>query len=62
MTFNPEDLQQMAAGFYAEFPDMVVTCDDMRTAGDHAIFVWSLEGHHAETKNHAKSGEVEIRD
>jgi uncharacterized protein (TIGR02246 family) len=49
-------IAEMAAGFYAEFPDLVVHCDDVRTAGDHAIFVWTLEGHHAETKNLVKVG------
>ncbi len=51
-----EAIAAMAAGFYAEFPDLVVHCDDVRTAGDHAIFAWTLEGHHAETKNHVKVG------
>ena len=45
---------EMAAGFYAEFPDLVVHCDDIRPAGDHALFAWTLEGHHAETKNYVK--------
>lgn len=46
----------MAAGFYAEFPDLVVHCDSARIAGDHAIFVWTLEGHHAQTGNFVKVG------
>jgi len=49
-------IAEMAAGFYAEFPDLIVRCDEIRTAGDHAIFTWTLEGHHAETKNHVKVG------
>jgi uncharacterized protein (TIGR02246 family) len=44
----------MAAGFFSEFPDLVVHCDELRVAGDHAVFAWTLEGHHAETKNHVK--------
>lgn len=40
----------MAAGFYAAFPDLIVQCDDFRVAGPHALFVWTLAGHHAETK------------
>ncbi|NVO55430.1 nuclear transport factor 2 family protein [Rhodobacteraceae bacterium B1Z28] len=43
---------EMARGFYAEFPDLEVRCDMMRWAGSHAIFVWTLEGHHSETGNH----------
>lgn len=42
-------IAEMAAGFYAEFPDLVVLCDAVRIAGDHAAFFWTLEGHHAET-------------
>ena len=45
-----EAIIEMGKGFYAEFPDLIVRCDEMRTASDHAIFVWTLEGHHAETK------------
>ena len=44
-------IADMAAGFYAELPDLVVLCDEVRGAADHAIFVWTLEGHHCETKN-----------
>jgi hypothetical protein len=46
----------MAAGFHAEFPDLVILCDSIRTAGDHAIYVWTLQGHHAETKNFVRVG------
>lgn len=47
---------EMASGFYASFPDLAVYCDEVRVAGDHAIFIWTLEGHHAETKKHVKIG------
>lgn len=30
--------------FYAEFPDLVVRMDKVRTAGNHAVFLWTLEG------------------
>ena len=49
-----EAVTEMAAGFYAEFPDLIVHCDDIRVAGDHAIFVWTLEGTHSETGNRVK--------
>ena len=49
-------ISEMAAGFFAEFPDLQVYCDDARGAGPHAIFVWTLEGHHVDTKNHVKIG------
>ncbi|MBK0400242.1 nuclear transport factor 2 family protein [Limibaculum sp. M0105] len=44
-------LTGMVAGFYAEFPDIVVHMDLVRTAGTHAIFAWTLEGTHAQTRN-----------
>ncbi|WP_299075681.1 nuclear transport factor 2 family protein [uncultured Ruegeria sp.] len=45
-------IAEMARGFYSEFPDLEVRCDMLRWAGSHAIFVWTLEGHHSETGNH----------
>jgi uncharacterized protein (TIGR02246 family) len=45
-----------AKGFYSEFPDLVVHLDDIRTAGQNAIFVWTLEGTHSETGNTVKVG------
>jgi uncharacterized protein (TIGR02246 family) len=47
-------IAEMATGFYTAFPDLVVHCDVMRMAGHHALFAWTLEGHHAETKNYVK--------
>ena len=49
-------ITDMAAGFYAEFPDLIVRLDNFRVAGDHALFAWTLEGHHSETKNHVQIG------
>ncbi len=42
-------IAEMAAGFYKEFPDLVVTLDEIRTAGQNAVFLWTLEGTHSET-------------
>ncbi|MEK6215930.1 MAG: ester cyclase, partial [Boseongicola sp.] len=47
-------IAEMASGFYAEFPDLVVHLDDFRLAGQNAVFAWTLEGHHSETKNYVK--------
>ena len=47
-------VSEMAAGFYAEFPYLVVRLDHLRVAGDHVIFGWVLEGTHAETKKRVK--------
>jgi uncharacterized protein (TIGR02246 family) len=46
----------MAAGFYAEFPDLVVRCDGIRGAGTRAVFLWTLEGHHSGTSNYVRIG------
>ena len=51
-----EAIMEMVAGFYSGFPDLIVRCDEVRTATDHAIFIWTLEGHHFETKNFVKVG------
>jgi uncharacterized protein (TIGR02246 family) len=32
-------IAEMATGFYAEFPDLIVHLDDIRAAGSRAIFV-----------------------
>lgn len=47
-------IADMAAGFYAEYPDLVVHCDSFRLAGDRALFAWTLEGTHSRTGKRAK--------
>lgn len=42
---------EMAAGFYADVPDLTLSCDLVRTAGDHAVYVWTFTGHHSGTRN-----------
>lgn len=44
----------MAAGFYADVPDLTLACDDIRISGNHAIFVWTFTGHDAGTNNPLK--------
>lgn len=44
-------IEEMASGFFAEFPGLTVACDGVRAGGDHAIFLWTLTGTHAETGN-----------
>jgi uncharacterized protein (TIGR02246 family) len=34
----------MAAGFYADIPDLCLACDDVRRAGDHAVYCWTFTG------------------
>ena len=44
-------IQDMVAGFYADVPDLTLSCDDVRSAGRHAVFVWTFTGHDAATGN-----------
>ncbi|MEM8729318.1 MAG: nuclear transport factor 2 family protein [Pseudomonadota bacterium] len=37
----------MAAGFYADVPDLTLVCDDIRLSGQHAVYVWTFTGHDA---------------
>ena len=35
--------------FFLDLPDLVLYMDDLRTAGNQAIYLWTLEGTHRET-------------
>jgi uncharacterized protein (TIGR02246 family) len=41
----------MAAGFFADVPDLTLVCDDVLCAGDHVVYVWTFTGTHASSKN-----------
>jgi uncharacterized protein (TIGR02246 family) len=41
----------MAAGFFADVPDMALTCDEVRCAGSHVLYAWTFTGHDATTGN-----------
>lgn len=41
----------MAAGFYADIPDLALRCDGVRTAGAHIAYLWTFTGTHAATGN-----------
>ena len=41
----------MAAGFFADVPDLTLTCDGLRIAGDHIVYLWTFTGHHAQSGN-----------
>lgn len=45
------ELTAMAAGFYADVPDLKLQCDGIRGAGGHIVYLWTFTGHHAETGN-----------
>lgn len=42
---------QMAAGFFADIPDLSLRCDAARGAGDHLVYVWTFTGTHSATGN-----------
>ncbi|MFC2968813.1 nuclear transport factor 2 family protein [Acidimangrovimonas pyrenivorans] len=44
-------VEEMAAGFYADVPDLTLRCDDIRLSGSHAVYVWTFTGHDAGTGN-----------
>lgn len=45
---------EMAAGFFADVPDLKLVCDDLRCAGDHVVYLWTFTGTHAGTKNYLR--------
>jgi uncharacterized protein (TIGR02246 family) len=42
---------EMAAGFFADVPDMNLVCDGVRCAGPHVVYLWTFKGHAAKTGN-----------
>jgi uncharacterized protein (TIGR02246 family) len=44
-----EGVAAMAAGFYADVPDLALVCDGVRALGDHMIYLWTFTGTHAGT-------------
>jgi uncharacterized protein (TIGR02246 family) len=46
-----QGVADMAAGFFGDVPDLVLTCDGVRVAGDHMVYLWTFTGHHAGTKH-----------
>ena len=45
---------EMAAGFMADFPDLVLRLDAVLVADRHMVYAWTFEGHHKETGNHVR--------
>ncbi|HLQ17805.1 MAG TPA: SgcJ/EcaC family oxidoreductase [Tabrizicola sp.] len=39
----------MAAGFFADVPDLALTCDGVRLAGTHMVYLWTFTGTHSGT-------------
>ena len=44
-------LSEMAAAFHADVPDLQLSCNGIRGAGNHVVYLWTFAGHHAETGN-----------
>ena len=42
---------EMAAGFYADVPDLHLVCDGLRVAGTHVVYLWTFTGTYAATGN-----------
>lgn len=45
-----EGVAAMAAGFFADVPDLNLVCDGLHVAGDHVLYLWTFTGHHSETR------------
>jgi len=43
-------ISDMAAGFFADVPDLQLVCDEVRCAGDHVAYCWTFTGTHVATK------------
>jgi predicted ester cyclase len=48
---NRDGVEQMAAGFFADVPDLSLTCDAVRSAGGHLVCMWTFTGHHSGSQN-----------
>jgi uncharacterized protein (TIGR02246 family) len=46
-----DGIAAMAAGFFADVPDLTLICDAVRCACDHVVYFWTFTGHHATTNN-----------
>ncbi len=49
-------IAEMAAGFFADVPDLALVCDKVRCAGDHVVFLWTFTGTHSGTQNSLNIG------
>ncbi len=43
------EIAEMAAGFMADFPDLVLKCDTVLVADHHMVYAWTFEGHYRGT-------------
>ena len=45
-----DGIARMAAGFFADVPDLRLTCDGVRVAGRHVVYLWTFTGTHSGTR------------
>ena len=46
---NRSEIVQMAAGFIANLPNLVLSGDTVLVADHHMVYAWTFEGHYKET-------------
>ena len=42
-----QGIAEMAAGFFADVPDLMLVCDAVRCAGTHVAYFWTFTGTHS---------------
>jgi uncharacterized protein (TIGR02246 family) len=45
------EVAEMAAEFFADVPDLSLSCDGVRVSGDHVVYLWTFTGTHSATKH-----------
>lgn len=45
------EIAEMASGFMADFPDLVLSLDTVLVADHHMVYAWTFKGHHKDTGN-----------
>lgn len=48
------EIGEMAAGFMANFPDLVLSLDTVLVADHHMVYAWTFQGQHKESGNHVR--------
>jgi hypothetical protein len=56
----PAPIGDVARGFIRDFPDMIVTFDELEPRGDRIVFHWTLTGTYAGTGNHVRISGYEL--
>src|SRR5262249_12407687 len=46
-----QGVAEMAAGFFADVPDLSLVCDGVRVSGGHVVYLWTFTGSHAASGN-----------